>query len=91
MNFLYRLSEELAGTREATLRFAFGLTGREAEVLVWIAAGKSNRDISEILGISPRTVNKHLEQVFAKLSVENRATARSAGGQGPVRTELIRY
>ena len=44
-------------------------------MLVWIAAGKSNRDISEILSISPRTVNKHLEQVFVKLGVENRATA----------------
>jgi DNA-binding response OmpR family regulator/DNA-binding CsgD family transcriptional regulator len=73
--FLYRLSEEHSGAREAILREAFNLTGREAEVLIWIAAGKSNRDISEILGISPRTVNKHLEQVFAKLGVENRATA----------------
>lgn len=73
--FLYRLGEEQAGTREAILREAFGLTAREAEVLVWIAAGKSNRDISEILSISPRTVNKHLEQVFVKLGVENRATA----------------
>lgn len=72
---LYRLSEEQAGAREAILREVFNLTQREAEVLVWIAAGKSNRDISEILGISPRTVNKHLEQVFVKLGVENRATA----------------
>src|SRR6266567_354376 len=45
------------------------------EVIVWIAHGKSNRDISEILGISPRTVNKHLEQIFTKLGVENRASA----------------
>jgi DNA-binding response OmpR family regulator len=51
------------------------LTGREAEVLLWISRGKSNRDIGEILAISPRTVNKHLEQVFAKLGVENRAAA----------------
>ena len=57
------------------MRDKFLLTGREAEVLVWIAAGKSNRDISDILSISPRTVNKHLEQVFEKLGVENRATA----------------
>jgi DNA-binding NarL/FixJ family response regulator len=73
--FLYRLSEEQSGTRAIILQNQFGLTAREAEVLVWIAAGKSNRDISEILGISPRTVNKHLEQVFVKLGVENRATA----------------
>lgn len=73
--FLYRLSEEQAGAREAILRESFGLTAREAEVLLWLAAGKPNRDISEILGISPRTVNKHLEQIFVKLGVENRATA----------------
>ena len=46
-----------------------------AEVLLWIARGKSNRDIGDILGLSPRTVNKHLEQVYAKLGVENRASA----------------
>lgn len=73
--FLYRLSEEIPGAREALLRDAFGVTEREAEVLLWLAAGKTNRDISEILDISPRTVKKHLEQVFAKLGVENRATA----------------
>ena len=73
--YLYRLLEDQPGARETILRNAFGLTGREADVLVWIAAGKSNRDISDILGISPRTVNKHLEQIFEKLGVENRATA----------------
>ena len=42
---------------------------------MWISRGKSNRDISEILGISPRTVNKHLERLFEKLGVEKRAAA----------------
>ncbi|MBK1841931.1 response regulator transcription factor [Azospirillum sp. YIM B02556] len=73
--YLFRLSEPTAGRQEAVLRDALGLTAREAEVLLWIANGKPNRDIGEILGISPRTVNKHLEQVFAKLGVENRASA----------------
>lgn len=73
--YLFRLSEPAAGRQEAILRDALGLTAREAEVLLWIANGKPNRDIGEILGISPRTVNKHLEQVFAKLGVENRASA----------------
>jgi DNA-binding CsgD family transcriptional regulator len=41
------------------------VTEREAEVLFWIARGKSNRDIAEILDLSPRTVNKHLEQIYA--------------------------
>src|ERR1700676_1444982 len=51
------------------------LTQRESEVLMWIARGKSNRDIADILSLSPRTVNKHLEQIYAKLGVENRAAA----------------
>ena len=48
---------------------------REAEVLLWIARGKSNRDIGEILNPSPRTVNKHLEHIYTKLGVENRSSA----------------
>lgn len=51
------------------------LTRRETEVLSWISKGKTNRDIGEILGMSPRTVNKHLEHVFEKLGVETRAAA----------------
>ncbi len=53
----------------------FGVTGREADVLLWIANGKTNREIAQILEMSPRTVNKHLEQVFRKLGVENRTSA----------------
>jgi DNA-binding CsgD family transcriptional regulator len=44
-------------------------------VLGWLAKGKTNRDIAQILGMSPRTVNKHLEHVFEKLGVETRAAA----------------
>ena len=51
------------------------LTPRETEVLSWLAKGKTNRDISEILSMSPRTVNKHLEHVFEKLGVETRSAA----------------
>lgn len=72
---LFRLVVEESGAEEAVLKKRFQLTGREAEVLLWIARGKSNRDIGDILGLSPRTVNKHLEQVYAKLGVENRASA----------------
>jgi DNA-binding response OmpR family regulator/DNA-binding CsgD family transcriptional regulator len=60
------------------LQEAFGLTPREADVLLWTARGKSNKDTSEILNISARTVNKHLEQVFVKVGVENRASAAAA-------------
>jgi DNA-binding response OmpR family regulator/DNA-binding CsgD family transcriptional regulator len=73
--YLYRLTESGGGQEEAFIRDYLSLTTREAEVLIWIARGKSNRDISDILGISPRTVNKHLEQIFTKLGVENRASA----------------
>ncbi len=73
--YLYRLSETGGGQEELFLRQYLSLTTRESEVLIWIARGKSNRDISDILGISPRTVNKHLEQIFTKLGVENRASA----------------
>ena len=78
--YLYRLREIAAPeavqqAQTLQLQQALALTAREAEVLLWISRGKANRDISEILGISPRTVNKHLEQVFEKLGVENRASA----------------
>jgi DNA-binding NarL/FixJ family response regulator len=73
--WLWRLMVDEAGGEEAALRRRFGLTAREAEVCLWVARGKSNRDIGDILGLSPRTVNKHLETVFAKLGVENRASA----------------
>ena len=53
----------------------YQLTPREMDVLAWIARGKTNRDIAEILGMSPRTVNKHLEHIFVKLGVETRAAA----------------
>ncbi|PYE20558.1 LuxR family two component transcriptional regulator [Paraburkholderia silvatlantica] len=53
----------------------FGLTAREAEVLLWVSRGKTNRDIGDILGMAPRTVNKHLEHLFRKLHVETRAAA----------------
>ena len=53
----------------------FSLTAREGEVLYWVSQGKSNKDLAMILGISPRTVNKHLESIFEKLLVENRTSA----------------
>lgn len=72
---LLRLAKEASKDAAALLRQHFALTSREAEVLLWVARGKSNKDISVVLNISPRTVNKHLEQVFQKLGVENRASA----------------
>ena len=60
---------------EDLLKAKFELTTREAEVLTWIAKGKTNHEIALILDFSPRTANKHLEQIFRKLNVENRTTA----------------
>ena len=57
------------------------LTPRETEVLSWLAKGKTNRDIADILGMSHRTVNKHLEHVFEKLGVETRSAAAAIAGK----------
>lgn len=58
-----------------SMSLAFKLTAREAEVLYWVAKGKINRDIADILGASPATVKKHLERILAKLGVETRTAA----------------
>ncbi|MBB4184677.1 MULTISPECIES: response regulator [Sinorhizobium] len=73
--YLFRLTAEHGISDDEMLRQHFLLTQRESEVLSWIAKGKSNRDIGEILGLSARTVTKHLEQIYVKLGVENRASA----------------
>lgn len=73
--YLFRLTVANRRHEDEILRGQFGLTQREAEVLLWIAKGKANRDIADILGLSARTVNKHLEQIYVKLGVENRASA----------------
>lgn len=64
---------QLAGP--SLLRNQLNLTERESEVIYWIANGKTNREAAEILAMSPRTVNKHLEQIFLKLQVDNRTSA----------------
>ena len=73
--WLFRLVDPERPTETAVLKQAFPLTDRETEVLLWISKGKTNREIGMILSTSPRTINKHLEQVFKKLGVENRTTA----------------
>lgn len=66
---------EIEGDVTSALTANFALTDREAEVLLWLTRGKTNRDIAEILSLSARTVNKHLEQVFHKMGVDNRTSA----------------
>lgn len=72
---LLRVAPSRPSRDEARVRAHLPVTAREAEVLIWLTRGKSNRDIAEILGLSPRTVNKHLEQIYAKLGIENRSSA----------------
>lgn len=69
--------EERHRTSAETSWHSYNLTQREVEVLTWIAKGKTNRDIADILGMSPRTVNKHLEHIYVKLGVETRTAAAS--------------
>lgn len=77
---LYRLGVAREGVRHLPADAPFDpaaalLTAREREVLDWVAAGKTNRDIAAILGASPRTVEKHLERIYEKLGVETRTAA----------------
>jgi DNA-binding CsgD family transcriptional regulator len=73
--FLLRLAKDTGHAMPASFSSELGLTTREGEVLSWLSKGKTNRDIAQILGLSPRTVDKHLEQIYAKLGVENRTAA----------------
>lgn len=73
--FLIKLKDANAPSEAAILKKVFALTDREAEVLGWLGKGKSDRDIAAILDCSPRTVAKHLEQIYSKLQVENRTAA----------------
>ncbi len=83
-HFLLLLDEHVDLIELAPL-LRLGLTRREAEVLAWVVQGKTNDDIARVLGISARTVQKHLERVFVKLGVETRTAAarvatETAGG-----------
>jgi len=57
------------------LETGLGLTPRVAEVLLWLAQGKTNSEIAMILGNSESTVKKHVLEIFEKLSVETRGAA----------------
>lgn len=72
---LHLLQEEKNAAADVVPLSQYQLTPRETDVLVWVAKGKTNRDIAEIVGMSPRTVNKHLEHIYVKLGVETRSAA----------------
>ncbi len=71
---LYRLCAALGKSGWAPAQ-AWQLTPREQDVLKWLSAGKTDRDIGAILAISPRTVHKHLQRIYEKLGVETRTAA----------------
>ncbi|MFK5950474.1 MAG: response regulator [Methylococcales bacterium] len=72
MLFIEKNNEEW---NQASLKITFGLTAREAEILMWVSRGKTNKEVGLILDSSPRTINKHLEHVFEKLGVPTRTAA----------------
>jgi DNA-binding CsgD family transcriptional regulator len=67
--------EEQPDMPRELLAASLGLTVREAEVLTWVAEGKTNLAVAAILRISGRTVQKHLERTYVKLGVETRTAA----------------
>lgn len=69
------LLEEQRSSLDRQGLHALGLTMRETEILDWVAQGKTNPEIGTILGISPRTVQKHLERIYVRLGLENRHAA----------------
>ena len=64
-----------APSLDASIVAGHALTPREAEVLHWVAAGKTDREVAALLDCSPRTVHKHLQRVYIKLGVETRTAA----------------
>ena len=69
------LREESDTAQIEALMLFFKLTQRQSEVLNWVIKGKTNRDIGDILALSPRTVTKHMEHILPKLGVETRTAA----------------
>jgi DNA-binding CsgD family transcriptional regulator len=74
------LEEEHAPPGPAAL-CALGLTPRQAEVAYWVAQGKTNPEIAVILGGSPRTIDKHMEHILARLGLEGRAALMLRAGE----------
>ncbi|MCH8909878.1 MAG: AAA family ATPase [Chloroflexi bacterium] len=72
---LIGLQKTAASMTAPTPAYPAGLTGREVEVLLLMAKGKTNREIASELVISPRTVQRHTSNIYAKINARNRAEA----------------
>jgi DNA-binding NarL/FixJ family response regulator len=62
-------------TSPAPIEKALGVSPREAEVLLWVAQGKGNGEISAILGAAEGTIKRHLSNIFDKLGIDSRHAA----------------
>jgi DNA-binding CsgD family transcriptional regulator len=69
------LLEEHSTTMRLQSLVPLGLSPRQAQVLSWVTQGKTNKEVGLILELSPRTVQKHLEHIYQKISVERMAAA----------------
>ena len=78
---LARLFDRVQAAERPTVVFdearlaRLGLKRRQAEVMQWVAAGKTDKEVAALMGLSPRTVHKHLQNIYAKLDVETRTAA----------------
>lgn len=79
--YLLKIQSQNTRIDPSVLEDSLPITRREAEILLWLAHGKTNREIAEILGMSPRTVNKHLEHMYPKIGASNRTAAASVAIQ----------
>lgn len=77
---LFRISSH-ALLPEKTLQEALNISAREAEVLLWISRGKTSRDIADILLVSPRTIDKHIEQIYNKTGLSTRSAAAATASR----------
>ncbi|VAW58084.1 Two-component transcriptional response regulator, LuxR family [hydrothermal vent metagenome] len=75
--YLLKIQSPNIAIDPVVLEERLGITARQAQVLLWLAHGKTNREIADILQMSPRTVNKHLEQMYPKIGADNRTAAAS--------------
>jgi len=73
---LSRIREVRSGGKASV---PYALTVRESEVLALMADGSTNREIARSLGLSPKTINRHVENIFDKLGVSSRAAAVAKG------------
>jgi DNA-binding CsgD family transcriptional regulator len=69
------LLDEREDSAAAARLMELGLTPREAEVLIWVARGKTSSEIAVILNSKMATISKHLDHIYQKLGVENRTSA----------------